>query len=58
MVNIITTRNFRSLHPLKQRLGMMESHVKNIADCHYTVSVYSTRGKLRTLGYWEAEAYS
>ena len=50
MVNIITTRNFRSLHSLKKGL-MMGSHVKTTADRHYTASEYSTGDILRTLGY-------
>ena len=39
MVNIITTRNFRSLHSLKKGL-MMGKHVKTTADRHYTPSEY------------------
>ena len=42
MVNIMTIRNFHSLHSLKQRLGIMESHVKTTADGHYTASIYSS----------------
>ena len=40
MLNIMTTRNFRSPHSLKRRLGKMESDVKTTADEHYTASLY------------------
>ena len=44
MVNMMTTRNFRLLHSLKQRLDIMESHVKTTADGHHTTSVCSSLG--------------
>ena len=44
MINIMRTRNFGLLHSLKERLGMMESHVKTTADGYYTASVYSSLG--------------
>ena len=42
MVNIMTTRNFRSWHFLIRRPGMVESHVNTTADGHCTASVYSS----------------